>query len=157
VEEIQGARLLSEDVVLFATVGEVSTIIDGAEPIIHAWIKGAASQLGASPTATVDAHGLSQSLEQHRRRTPLRKIVFLDASHRKGPFWSLRRLGKADALGALFLNSFIPSAAHGLLRQHLDVCRAVASGVLAFEATVTPAGLRDLRESSRAQSEMIVS
>lgn len=154
---IDGARLLSEDVVLFATVGDVSTIVDGAEPIIHAWLQTAAARLLESPTATVGAQSLGQALEEQHHLIPLRKIVFLDASRRKGTSWSLRRLERAQALGALFLNSFLPSGAPEWIRHHLGVCRAVASGAHALEATTIPASVDGLREGSRAQSEMIAS
>jgi hypothetical protein len=155
----QAMRLLSEDVVLFATVGAANnTIMAGAEPIIHAWIEATAARFIESPAATPGVQDLVAALKEHPQLIPLRKVVFLDVSRRQGASWSLKEMGRAQALRAFFLNSFLPWATPPLLRAHLIACRAAAaSGARAWEATTIPEGVDELRRSSHAQREMIAS
>jgi hypothetical protein len=155
--EIEGARISSEDIVVFSTVGTPSLIVDGAENVIWSWIDEAARAFRLGPQATVDVQRLIDALEAQRHLMPLKKTIFLAASRRRGTSWSFRDLGPTQALSALFLNSFLQSAAPSVLRGHLKACQAVASGAAAVEATTVPEGLSRLREGSRAQSAMIAS
>lgn len=156
-QEIEGARISSEDIVLFSTVGTPSLIVDGAEIVIWSWIDEAARAFQSNPQAAVDVQRLIDALEAQRQLMPLRKTIFLAASRRQGTSWSFRDLGPTQALSALVLNSFLQSAAPSVLRDHLRACQAVASGAAAVEATAVPESLSHLRESSRAQSVMIAS
>jgi len=152
-----GGRLLSEDIVLLSSVGDTNTVVGSAEPLVRSWIDDTARTLLDDPRATPAVEDLARALAGQRDVIPLRKIVFLNAARRRGDAWSLRALGPAETLGALFLNSFVPSVAAPALRSHLDACRSVASGARGWEATTIPAGLAELSRSSRAQSEMIAS
>src|SRR5207244_7627682 len=47
----QGVRLLSEDIVLLAAVGDANTVVGSAEPLVRAWIDDTARTLLDDPGA----------------------------------------------------------------------------------------------------------
>jgi hypothetical protein len=155
--EIDGSRVICEDLVLLADDGGQSVIVDGAEAVIQTWMSEATEALVARRDASVDVRPLREALRERREHLPLGKFIFLDRARRGGADWALGPLAPSGALRHLFLNSFIHSSNPEILRAHLAACRAVAAQTKAAEALSIPAGLADLRASLLAQIETIAS
>jgi hypothetical protein len=149
--------LLSEDLVLFASVGTENAIVLGAEAAVLPFLENAAERLAFGKDASIGVESLLRALETCTDVVPLRKIVFLDATRRQGSRWTISPITRARALRLFFVNSFLGSSTPAVLRAHLKACRAIASESLAAEATAIPAQLEDLRAQSPAQIEIIAS
>ncbi|HEY4186787.1 MAG TPA: hypothetical protein VGP07_17040 [Polyangia bacterium] len=156
-DEIAGCRLLGEDVVLSTEHAGALMMVHGAEVAIQEWMNEATAALVTRRAASVEVRPLREALAQRRERLPLHKIVFLDAARRRGAGWSFAPLAPSSALRSLFVHSFIHSSDATALRAHLAACRRVVDQLTATEAVAIPAGLDDLRTSSRAQIETIAS
>lgn len=154
-DEITGVRLYSEDVVVFRDQGGVLMMIEGAEPAIQAWMLEVTATLIERREPSHEVGDLQRALDAAPGRLPIHKAIFLDADRRTGDHWILGPLSPAATLSRLFLHSFLHSPDPVALRNHLRVCRVLASQIGAAEARAVPAGLPALRSSSRAQIETI--
>ena len=156
-EEIAGARIYSEDAVVFRREGGVLAMIEGAEAAIQAWMLDVTAALIERREPEHEVSSLRRALEAEPGRLSIHKAVFLSADRRTGDQFVLDRLSPAATLGRLFFHSFFHSPDAQALRNHLRICRELAAQIGGADAQAVPAGIPALRSGLRAQIETIAS
>lgn len=156
-EQLAGAHLLSEDIVVFSETRHTARMLTAGESLVRNWICEATAAFVRDRGTSVDAERLGLSIRRSGQDLSVRKVVFLDPANRRGQSWCFEPIGHGQALKPLFLNSFLPSSTATILRAHLKACSELAEAATVWKATSIPDGVASLRASSRAQSATIAS
>jgi hypothetical protein len=140
-----GATPISEDK-LFLSSGLQSAhaVLEGEKRLLG-WIKETTPEIERG--RGVECAPLDDLFRQPA--APLAHLCVLDSSRRSGTTTGLRALHAADALRAIFLNSFVGSSNPGAWIDQVKRIALAAKRVLVSELTV-PDGLDNLRKSAGA-------
>lgn len=133
----EGARPVSEDLLVFSATSPHPTIALGGETRVHAWAKHVAEGLAhgaermpSSELASVaEGPGMTMSA-----------IFFLDVDRRTGSDFGIRPLSDSDGLMALMANNFLGGSSAQAWRQFIATAATLSSAIQLAEVT-TPAGV----------------
>ncbi len=101
-----GARLVSEDLVAFSSIGQTAVLTD-AESLIHRWAERTSLSLLAVPRVPIPSGDLADALGGPTHS--LDRILFLDRGRRKGTDLTALKVDEATALIALLQHNFLGS------------------------------------------------
>jgi Coenzyme PQQ synthesis protein D (PqqD) len=153
-----GARLVSEDLLIFAlSAAGPRAVIDG-ERTIRAWVAERAMQLARQPEEVIPCAELERCLEGPQ--LAVGAIWIIDAASRSGGLIGLEPLLRPEALVALMESVYFASSDGGTWSARLEALRDLVAGVTSSRATM-PEGLSPLEAGVGAfrqrQREMIAS
>jgi len=140
----EGARLVSEDLVLVSTQhGHPSVILDG-ERVLREWASRLTTVATDQGRATFDTRGLVDLV--HGPTLPLASIMFLDAQARSGDRIHGELLSQPEGLERLVRNGFAELQDRIVWRELLSAGCVIVERVPLYSATV-PDGLDAAREA----------
>jgi hypothetical protein len=129
-----GARLISEDLLVLGGDLRAPEAVIGGEPAIGAWIAAQAQALAADPTGPIDCRGLDRCVEG--ARIPVGRILLIDADRRAGDRITLEPLARCDALVALLESIYFASAEAESWRDSFELLRGIATAVPTARASM---------------------
>jgi hypothetical protein len=142
-----GARLVSEDLLIFTPGAAARDAVLGGERIVRAWVEEEARRLADSPGRTIDCKTLACCLEGER--LPVRQILLIEADRRVGDRIQVESLSRPDALLALLESAYFASADASSWRLTFESLRGLVMTVSTARA-VMPKGLAALRAAVTA-------
>jgi hypothetical protein len=151
-----GARLVSEDLLIFTPGNAAGDAVLAGERIVRAWVEEKARELAASPERPLDCRALDRCRDGDH--LAVRRVLLIAADRRTGDRIQVESLSRPDALLALLESAFIASADVNSWRSTFESLRALVMNAATARA-VMPRGLVALRAAVTAfgYSEMTAS
>lgn len=123
-----GAKLVSEELLVFAPDGPSAVVITGGEALVFEWSRTAASELFRERRCSASMTSLIADLGSGSTNA-LQEIVFLDNTRRRGIEFTTERLQGASALAELFRHHFLGAAETEAWRRFFRVAVALVESV----------------------------
>ncbi len=151
-----GARLVSEDLLVFEATSAGSRAITSGEATIRAWVAEQSAKLARRPDEPIDCRDLVRCIEGPQ--VGIGSIWIIDAARRAGHRIELEQLRPVDALVATMESVYFASFDADTWAARFDSLRQLVASVTASRTTM-PDGLAalDAAVGLFRQSEMIVS
>jgi Coenzyme PQQ synthesis protein D (PqqD) len=151
-----GARLVSEDLLVFEPASPGSRAITTGEAMIRAWVAEQSAKLAGRPDEPIDCRDLIRCVEGPR--VGISAIWIIDAARRAGDQIQLEQLRPVDALVALMESVYFASSDAQTWDDRFESLRHLTTSAAPSQATI-PDGLGPLEAAVELflQSEMIAS
>jgi hypothetical protein len=142
----EGARAISEDLVILKPGSQRPSVVLDGENHVHAWARNVSERLaeGKTVVSSKDLAGATDGAHEG-----LDVVHFLDATRRHpGSNFEPHTLGEPDGLLALMANDFLGDSSHDGWRRYFQLAEEMAAD-LDLIALDAPAGLSSLGPAAR--------